>query len=70
MRNDGCTWLHEGVVFVSKFDFFIQQELVIIILKLQLRDWGLQVCRGLGLKSNNKICNLWHNVGFILIFSG
>jgi hypothetical protein len=32
------TW--GGVVFVSEFDYFIQQELVIIVLKLQLCDWG------------------------------
>jgi hypothetical protein len=32
MRNDGCAWLHGGVVFVSKFDYFLQQKLVIIVL--------------------------------------
>jgi hypothetical protein len=39
MNNDVCAWLHVGVIFVSKFDYFIQQKMIFIILKLQLRDW-------------------------------
>jgi hypothetical protein len=43
-----------GVVLVSKFNYFFQQELVIIILELQLCDWGSKVYKGLGLESNEK----------------
>jgi len=35
MKNDGCAWLHAKVIFVLKFNYFLQQKLVIIILKLQ-----------------------------------
>jgi len=35
MGAHGCMG---GVIFVSKFDFFIQQKLIIIVLKLQLCD--------------------------------
>jgi hypothetical protein len=29
-----------GVVFVSEFDYFLELKPVIIVLKLQLHDWG------------------------------
>ncbi len=36
MNAHGCM----GVVFVSNFDFFLQQKLIIIVLELQSHDWG------------------------------
>jgi len=59
-----------GVSFVSEFNYFFQQKLIIIVLELQLHDWDLEICRGLGLQINNKICNVRQNVGLILIFNG
>jgi hypothetical protein len=59
-----------GVSFVSEFNYFFQQKLIIIVLELQLHDWDLEICRGLGLQVNNKICNVWHNVGLVLVFHG
>jgi len=35
---------------VSEFDFFLQQKLIIIVLELQLCDYGWEVCRRLRLK--------------------
>jgi hypothetical protein len=37
-----------GVVFVSKFDYFLQQKLVIIVLKFQLHDCGERFVEGWG----------------------
>jgi hypothetical protein len=70
MRNDGCTWLHGGLFFIRNLIFFLQQKLVIIVLKLQLCDLGWKISRGSGLKVNNKVCNAQHNVGLVLVFSG
>jgi hypothetical protein len=39
------TW---GVVFVLKFDYFLQQKLVIIVLELQSCDWGWKSLKGWG----------------------
>jgi hypothetical protein len=36
MGAHGCV----GGCFVSKFNSFLQQKLIIIDLELQLRDWG------------------------------
>jgi hypothetical protein len=66
MNAHGCM----GVVFVSKFDFFLQQKLIIIVLELQSHDWEREIFRGLGLKANNKIYNVQHNIGLILVFNG
>jgi len=35
-----------GVVFVSNFDYFLQQKLVIIIFELQSCDWGWKSLKG------------------------
>jgi hypothetical protein len=70
MKIDGCTRLHGGLFLFQNSIVFFQQKLVIIVLKLQLHDWGSEVYRRLGLEANNKICNVRHNVGLIVIFSG
>jgi hypothetical protein len=69
MKNDGCAWLHGGY-FCFKNWLFYSTKADIIVLKLQLCDWGWEVCKGLGLEIDNKICNVRQNVGFILIFNG
>ncbi len=40
IEGDGCAWLCGVFFFFFKFDFFLQQKLVIIVLELQLCDWG------------------------------
>jgi hypothetical protein len=57
------------IVFVLEFDYFLQQKLMIIVLKLQSHDWGWEISRRLGLKLNNNIYNVRHNLGFTMVFS-
>ncbi len=40
MKNNGCTWLYEGLFLFWIFNSFLQQNLVFIVLELQSCDRG------------------------------
>jgi hypothetical protein len=65
MGLHGCL----GGCFCFEIQFFSSIKASNHNLKTSFHDWGWEVYRGLGLKINNKICNVWHNVGFVLIFN-
>jgi hypothetical protein len=54
-----------GNYFCFGIQFFFQQKLVVIVLKLQSHDWGREISRRLGLEINNKICN----VSLVMVFN-